>query len=145
MIRKAARLLFCCLITTAPLPAGAETIKVAGSGGMIPLVAELAKAYMKKNPADQVMVDDRSRGMVGGILEVRDGAIDIGMTAKRLSKEMRRQPVTAYEIARVAVEFGVNSSVTAKDVTDQQICDIRDRAGGDRLFRCGQGVQPGAG
>lgn len=30
-------------------PVWAETIKIAGSGGMIPLVSELAQAYMKRN------------------------------------------------------------------------------------------------
>lgn len=105
-------------------PVCAETIKIAGSGGMIPLVSELAQAYMKRNPADSVEVNKTSLGLYGGILAVKDNAVDIGMAAKRLNKEMKTLPVRAYEIARVAVEFGVNSVVDVSAISSRQLCDI---------------------
>ena len=105
-------------------PAGAETIKIAGSGGMIPLVTELAQAYMKKNPADSVEVNKTSLGIYGGVLAVRDGAVDIGMAAKRLNREMQALPVQAYEIARVAVEFGVNGAENVAALSGRQLCAI---------------------
>lgn len=105
-------------------PVCAETIKIAGSGGMIPLVSELAQAYMKRNPADSVEVNKTSLGIYGGVLAVRDNAVDIGMAAKRLNREMQALPVHAYEIARVAVEFGVNGTENVAALSGRQLCDI---------------------
>ena len=99
-------LLFACLVIVCQVvPGYAETVKVAGEGGMIPLMNELAQAYMKKNPKDTIVVNQNSLGKIGGVLAVKEGAYDIGMTAKRLDKNMRKQPLYEYEIARMAVLF----------------------------------------
>lgn len=112
------------VVTVLHVPAGAETIRMAGSGGMIPLMNDLANAYMKKHPGDIVEVDQKSLGTVGGILAVRDNAVDIGMTAKRLSRELKTLKLKEFEIARVPVEFGVNSTVAVTNLSDQQVCDL---------------------
>lgn len=112
------------VVTVLSPPAGAETIRIAGSGGMILLMNDLAQAYMKKNPGETVEVDQKSLGTVGGVLAVRDGVIDIGMTAKRLSRQLKSLKLNEFEIARVPVEFGINGNVALKGLSDRQICDL---------------------
>ena len=102
----------------------AETVKIAGSGQMLPLAMELGKGYMKKYPGDVVEVNPKSLGQKNGVVAVSEGYIDIATSARRLSAEEKALGVKAYEIATVAGVFAVNASVAVKGLTSQQICDI---------------------
>lgn len=104
--------------------AQAETIKIGGSGSMIPMVTTLAKAYMKKNPKESVEVNQKSMGQPGGIAALNAGAIDVAMSAMPITPDQAKLQVEPFEIARVAGVVGVNSSVTATNLTSQQLCDI---------------------
>ena len=104
--------------------AQADTIKIGGSGSMIPLLTELGKAYVKKNPKDTVDVNQKSMGQPGGIAALNAGAIDIAMSAMPITPEQAKLQVEPIEIARVAGVVAVNSSVTATNLTSQQLCDI---------------------
>jgi phosphate transport system substrate-binding protein len=106
------------------LPASADTIKIAGSGQMLPLAVELGKAYSKKFPSDRVEVNPKSLGQKNGVQAVSEGYIDIATSARRLDDDEKHLPVKAYEIASVAGFFAVNASVPVKGLTSQQICDI---------------------
>jgi phosphate transport system substrate-binding protein len=106
------------------LSVNAETIKIAGSGQMLPLAVELGKAYSKKYPSDAVEVNPKSLGQKNGVQAVSDGYIDIATSARRLDDDEKRLQVKAYEIASVAGFFAVNPSVSVKGLTSQQICDI---------------------
>jgi phosphate transport system substrate-binding protein len=120
MIGLAAAVLMC----VSAVSASAETVKIAGSGGMISLTTELAKAYMKKNPQDTIEVDPKSLGQEGGLMKLTRGGIDISMAAHSLEAKEKSLPVHAYEIATVPGLFAVHNSVTVKGLTSQQICDI---------------------
>ncbi|SNB46525.1 substrate-binding domain-containing protein [Geobacter sp. DSM 9736] len=104
--------------------AGAETIRIGGSGGMIPLVTDLAKAYMKKNPGDSVEVNQKSLGQPGGIIALMNGGVDIAMSATDLTPEQKALPVLPLEIARTAAIIAVNSSVPVRQLSSRQLCDI---------------------
>jgi phosphate transport system substrate-binding protein len=117
-------LLTIALVAGLSLPVCAETIKIAGSGQMLPLATELGQAYSKKYPGDVVLVNPKSLGQRGGVQAVADGSIDIATSARRLDDEEKRLPVTAYEVASVAGIFAVNPSVTVKGLTSKQICGI---------------------
>jgi len=107
------------------LSVNAETIKIAGSGQMLPLAVELGKAFSKKYPSDTVEVNPKSLGQKNGVRAVSEGYIDIATSARRLDDEENRLPVQAYEIATVAGFFAVNPTVSSvKGLTSQQICDI---------------------
>ncbi len=113
--------IFCSFqITTA----GAESIKLAGSGQMIPLINELSKGYMKKNPQDTVEVNQKSLGQMGGVMAVSKGVIDIAMSARNLDTNEKKLQVQAYEIAKVAGLFAVNAATPVTSLTSQQVCDI---------------------
>lgn len=112
------------LVCAMVMPAAADTVKIAGSGGMIPLTTELAKAYMKKNPGDTVEVEAKSLGQEGGLMKLTKGGIDISMAAHTLEAKEKALPVVAYEIATVPGLFAVHNSVGVNALTSQQICDI---------------------
>jgi len=116
--------LFLCILMLLATTAGAETLKIAGSGSMIPLVTELGNAYVKKHPADRIEVNQKSLGQPGGIAALMAGAIDIAMSAADLTPEQAQLPLKAIEIARVAGVVAVNHGVTVKGITSQQLCDI---------------------
>ncbi|GAM10700.1 phosphate-binding protein PstS [Geobacter sp. OR-1] len=109
------------LVSTA---AGAETIKLGGSGSMIPLLTQLGKAYMKKYPKDTVEVNQKSLGQPGGIAALNAGAIDIAMSAMGITPEQKKLSLQPVEIAQVAGVVAVSNNVTVKEITSQQLCDI---------------------
>jgi phosphate transport system substrate-binding protein len=104
--------------------AAAETIKLGGTGSMIPMVTDLANAYMKKHPADKVEVNQKSMGQPGGIAALNAGAIDIAMSGMRLTGEQAVLPIKAYEIAKVAGVVAVTNDVPVSNISSQQLCDI---------------------
>jgi phosphate transport system substrate-binding protein len=104
--------------------AQAETIKIGGSGSMIPLITQLGKAYAKKFPQDTVEVNQKSMGQPGGIAALNAGAIDIAMSATDLLPDQLKLAIKPLEIAQVAGVVAVSNNVTVKDLTSQQLCDI---------------------
>lgn len=117
-------MLFLALTMFGATAAQAETIKIGGSGSMIPLLTTLGKAYMKKNPKDTVEVNQKSMGQPGGIAALNAGAIDIAMSAMAITPEQAKLLVEPFEIARVAGVVAVSRNVTATNLTSQQLCDI---------------------
>jgi len=114
-----ASILFLCTIS----PAAAEVVKVAGSGGMIPLVTELAREYMARHRGETVEVNQNSLGKEGGTMALNKGAIDIAMLSTVNEKD-RSLPFEFHPLAIVPSVFGVHPSVTVRKLTGQQVCDI---------------------
>jgi phosphate transport system substrate-binding protein len=104
--------------------AQADTIKIGGSGSMIPMLTMMGKAYVKKNPKDAVDVNQKSMGQPGGIAALNAGAVDIAMSAMPITPDQAKLPIEPFEIAKVAGVVAINSSVTATNLTSQQLCDI---------------------
>jgi len=103
--------------------ASAETVKIAGSGGLIAMVTELGKAYMKKNPGETIDVNQKSLGREGGIMAIKKGSIDIAMLAS-IDEKDKSLPLNLTELAILPVLFAVHPSVTVKALSGQQLCDI---------------------
>lgn len=104
--------------------ASAETVTVAGSGGMIPLLSMLADAYMKRNPHDIIRVRQTSITQSGGVLAARTGAVDIGMSASPVPRHELDGNAESYHIADVAATVAVHHGVRVTNLTSQQLCDI---------------------
>lgn len=101
-----------------------ERIVVDGSTGVMPLVAALAKAYQEGNPAATVELG-KGLGTKARLQALEDGKIDIALASHGLvAEELTRRGMVVHEIAKVAVVFGVNASVSTTNVTDHQICDV---------------------
>lgn len=115
--------LVCITLMVSVGASGAESIKIAGSGGMIPLVTELAKGYTAKQKGVSVEVNQNSLGKEGGVMALNKGAIDVAMLSTVNEKD-RKLPFEFHPIAVVPSVFGVNPSVTVKGLTARQVCDI---------------------
>ncbi len=104
---------------------GADEIRVAGSGGMIPLVTDLAKAYMDEHPDDIIDVMQRSIESTGGIRGTAAGKIDLGTSARPLKGKEQGLGLEVFEIARVASVIGVNAkSVKVDNITSNKLCSV---------------------
>lgn len=112
------------LALTAATSVRAETVTVAGSGGMIPLLTILATAYMKKNPHDIIKVQPTSLTQSGGLLAARTGAVDIGMSARAVTRRELDETVAAYHFADVAATVAVHNNVRLTNLSAQQLCAI---------------------
>jgi len=111
------------LFTTAGA-ANAETVTIAGSGGMIPLLTALGAAYMKKYPHDVIRCNPNSITQSGGILAAKNGAVDIGMSARSLEVRELDYNIDAYHIADVAADVAVHGNVRVTNITSKQFCAI---------------------
>jgi phosphate transport system substrate-binding protein len=103
---------------------GAERIQVAGSGGMIPLVTALAKAYMAENKNAVILVNQKSIQSGGGIKGAASGELGIGMANRALKDEEKSLGLETVEIARVGVVIGVNRRVTIRSISSGDLCNI---------------------
>lgn len=110
------------VVATASI-AAAETVRIAGSGGLIPMLTEIGKAYMKKNPGDTIEVNQKSLGKEGGVMAINKGSIEIAMLSSIDAKD-RTLPLNFTELAIVPSLFAVHPTVTVKALSGQQICDI---------------------
>lgn len=102
----------------------AEKIIINGSTGVTPLVAALAKAYREHNSSAVIDIG-RGMGTSERIEALRDGKIDIAMASHGLKvDDIKRQGMAVHEIAKIAVVFGVNATVTVANLTGEQVCGI---------------------
>jgi len=101
-----------------------ERIVIDGSTGVMPLAAALAKAFQERNPGVAVEIG-QGLGTKARMVALAEGKIDIALASHGLNiSDLSRQGMSAHEIARTAVVFGVNLTVRVADLTDQQICDV---------------------
>jgi phosphate transport system substrate-binding protein len=119
-------LLFTIIIFTAGTVAAAEKekIRVAGSGGMIPLVTELAKAYMAENSDTVIAVSQSSIQSAGGIMGAAKGELEIGMANRPLKEEEQSLGLETADIARVGVVVGVNKSLPIREISSENLCKV---------------------
>jgi len=89
----------------------------------MPLVAALAKAYQERYPGTAVELG-KGLGTKARLQALDDGKINIALASHGVVvEELTSRGITAYEIAKVPVIFGVNASVPVTNITDAQICD----------------------
>jgi len=113
-----------CTIAAAAYGQTAERVLIDGSTGVTPLIATLAKAYREHNPGATVEIG-KGMGTKARIKALTEGKIDIAMASHGLvADELVRQGMAVQEIAKVAVVFGVNSTVPVTVLAENQICDI---------------------
>lgn len=103
-----------------------DKIRVAGSGGMIPLMNELAKAYQNENRNVVISVNQKSIQSAGGIAGAAKGELEIGMANRGLKDEEQSLGLDVTEVARVGVVIGVNKDVSIKEISSDNLCRIYD-------------------
>jgi phosphate transport system substrate-binding protein len=105
---------------------GQTTVRIVidGSTGGMPLAAALAKAFQERNPGVTIEIG-KGLGTKPRIQALAEGKIDLALASHGLNiGDITRQGMAVYEIANVAVVFGVNMSVPVAKLTTQQICDV---------------------
>jgi len=90
----------------------AEVIKIGGSGTGLGTMKVLAEAYEKKHPGIKIQILP-SLGSSGGIKAVLEGAIDIGISSRRLKDAEQSQGASAIEYCVTPMVF-VSSLKTGK-------------------------------
>lgn len=109
------------MITSA---AAQTTLKVDGSTGAMPLVEALAKAHAAKTPSVTFEIG-KGLGTKARIEALKSGSIDIAVASHGLKiDDLVKQGMVVHEIARTAVVFGVNSSVSVASLSQAQACSI---------------------
>jgi phosphate transport system substrate-binding protein len=79
---------------------------------------------MKKHPHDEIQCNPNSITQSGGILAAKNGAVDIGMSARNLEVRELSFDIYAYHIADVAADVAVHNNVRVNNLTSRQICAI---------------------
>lgn len=103
---------------------GTEKVVLDGSTGVMPLASALAKAYLAKFPG-ATFEYGTGLGTRARFQALADGKIDVALASHGLRvDDLTKQGMIVHEIARIAVVFGVNPTVTVANLTGQQICDI---------------------
>jgi phosphate transport system substrate-binding protein len=121
----------------AVVPAGAETIRVGGTGSALGPLRLLAQAFRKVEPEVTVEVLP-SLGSSGAIKAVRDGAIEIGASARLLKDDEKKPGFSFFEMARTPLVLVTNPGVGVKGMTAGELAriyrgEIREWNDGRRL------------
>lgn len=110
------------LMLSARLTSAEEKIVVAGSGSLTDEMVDAAKAYMAKNPADNVEVRPESMSTTGGIEGVQTGRFAIGLISRRLN-DTEKGKLAYRAIARSMAGVVLHKSLPVNALTDAQVCD----------------------
>ena len=102
----------------------ADTVRIDGSTGVMPLVAAVAREYRAAHPSAAVVMG-AGLGASARVQALADGTIDIALASHGVdAADLARRGLVAHEIAKVAVVFAVNQSVPVAGLTEQQVCDL---------------------
>lgn len=96
------------LFAFAPIIAGAQTLKIGGTGSGMPTMELLAAEFSKMAPEVSVVVVP-NLGSSGGLKALRDGVLDLAITSRALKTEETAQGLTALEYGRTALVFATNN------------------------------------
>jgi len=109
-------------VGVAPL-AAQEKIVVGGSGSLIEVIAEIAKAYLVKNSSDSIQVHTESMSNTGGMEGVKMGRLNIGLVTDEPQGADKEKLV--YKIlGRTPTALAVNKILPVTNLTEAQICRL---------------------
>jgi phosphate transport system substrate-binding protein len=106
-----------------PLVAGAEEVRIGGTGNALGTMRLLGEAFARSHPESKVVVLD-SIGTSGAMKAVPKGAIEIGLSSRPLTEEESRSGLTATEYARSPTVFAVQAKNGTTSISLSQIADI---------------------
>jgi phosphate transport system substrate-binding protein len=122
MNRSAIIAVFVLALHIAPL-AAQEKVMVGGSGSLTEDMAELAKAYMTKNPSDSIHVLMDSMSNTGGMEGVKLGRLTIGLVTDE-PKGADKERLVYRAVGRTPTAVAVNKALSVNNLSEAQVCDI---------------------
>jgi len=98
-----------------------ETLRIAGSTTLQPIISAAAEEYMKKHP--DVLIYVQGGGSGTGIKMVSEGSVDIAMSSREIKeKEYKKTPeLKKYEIALDGIAIVVNSDNPLDNLTKEKV------------------------
>lgn len=105
------------------MPAMAETLTIVGTGDGVNVLKNIGMAFTAQNPGVTVEVP-KSIGSGGGVKAVGKGEYPLGRVARGIKDKEKHFGLSYKPYAKIPVVFFVNKSVSATDVSAQQIVDI---------------------
>jgi phosphate transport system substrate-binding protein len=128
--------LLAALLLSGARTAGAETIRVSGTGAALETMRMLGEAFRKTNPRIRVEILP-GMGSSGSIKAVLAGRLDIGLSARGLSGEERAGDLVESKYARTPFVFGANGKLKMTGLTMEGAAAIyagkRDWENGSRI------------
>lgn len=124
----------------APALAASSALRINGTGSGTGGMAVLARAFMQKNPAVQVVVES-AVGSSGGISALLAGQIDVALS-NRMPKnsELARAPLLAVEYARTPFVVAVHKDLGITALSTAQLAGLYGE--GRQSFPNGQRARP---
>lgn len=125
LLSKRVPLTVALLLGLAVLPAWSEEeIVLDGSSGMLPLVKVLATAYQQKSSSPQVAIG-KGLGTGARLQALAENKIQIALASHGIQPEdVQKGNLKVIEVAKGAIVFAVNASVSVTNITEAQVCDI---------------------
>ena len=111
------------MVTLAAAGAQADSIKIGGTGTGLGTMKLLAQEYRKSRPGAQLIIAP-SLGSTGAIRAVLANALDVGISARPLSAEERRQGASAQAYARTPIVLATGSKNKVAGLSLHQFAQI---------------------
>jgi phosphate transport system substrate-binding protein len=103
--------------------AAQEKVVVGGSGSLTDEMADLAKAYMARNPSDSIQVLMDSMSNTGGMEGVKLGRLTIGLVTDE-PKGGDKEKLVYKAVGRTPTAVAVNKALPIANLSEAQVCDI---------------------
>jgi len=120
-------IIFVLALFSFPSPAGAVTIRIAGSTTVLPVASKAAEKYMAEHPGVRITVNPGGSGV--GVKSIGRGTVDIGMVSREITdkekKFFKNVNFTVMSFARDAVACVVSGEVFEEGVTRLSKAQIR--------------------
>jgi len=116
--------------------AGADTVRINGTGAALGGLDAVAEAYMKAHPGSRVSIMRPALGGGGSVKALRASALDLAVSARHLKEEDRAQGLVAKEYAKAPLVIAVaKDNQKIAGLTLAELADIY--AGRTRVWRDG--------
>lgn len=108
---------------TVPSISVAKDIMIVGTGSGSSILRAIGNEFTKINPDISIIVP-KSIGSGGGIRAVEQDKYTLGRVAVKLQEKNIKKGLKYLSFAKMPIVFFVNNSVSIKDLTNKQICDL---------------------
>jgi len=106
-----------------PAPRSDGVIRLAGTGSALPIARRLADAYVSTHPEVKIHVHE-SIGSTGGVRALIDGAIDVALISRPLTRDEAAAGLRSSPYALDAVVFAGHPSVPVAGISSVEAVEI---------------------